>query len=78
MVNKDRLKAVARENGYKFTDLADILGLKYTTFMQRLYRGYLRSNDIEALIAVLGLTATEYEPVFFDRLHNARNIDKAV
>ena len=76
MVSKSRLKAIAKENGFSLSDLAEFLGLTYGTFVARLNRGYLRSNDIEALIAILGLEAQDYEPVFFDRLNDARKLAK--
>ena len=74
MVSRKRLKAVAKEQGLTFYDLANILGVSYSTLMGRLKKGYLRSNDVETLIVSLGLTPEEYESVFFDRLYEARQL----
>lgn len=74
MVSRKRLKEVAKAQGFDFYDLASILGLKYTTFMARLRRGYLSSNDVETLIACLELSPEQYESVFFDKLQEARQL----
>lgn len=74
MVSKKRLKEAAKSRGFTLTDLAKILGLKYPTFVARINKGYMNSNDIEALIAILKLSPLEYESIFFDRLHEARKL----
>lgn len=74
MICKDKLRKLLKENKLSFKDLSDILGISYSSLMNKLSTGYLRSNEIEAIIAIFGLTAQEYEPIFFSELHKHKPV----
>lgn len=68
MISKHKLKELIKERGLNFRDLAEMLGLSYSTLMCRLKRGYLKSGEMECIIAMFKLNPEEYEPIFFSTL----------
>ena len=55
--------------------LGKIIGYNnHSSFYRKLDGGWLRSNEIEALIAVFQLEPDEYEPIFFDKIPEYRKL----
>lgn len=63
MLDRKRLRAEILRHGKKQKDMARLLGMTDKTFSVRLREGWFRTDEVERMMAVLGMT--DPRPIFF-------------
>lgn len=65
MINTNKLRGIIAERGLSQAKVAEILGVTPKTFYTKMERGVFDSDEIEAMIATLGIPRDSCMGIFF-------------